>query len=191
MTDPIALQEQLWPRVKLADYQYDIVRSVWEDDETFVVAGNMLGKDFVAALIVLLFFLTRSPCRVVTTSAKENHLDVLWAEMKQLIETAAQPLDVDQGGCLLVLHREIRRKIKGKECLEFLGFLNPEKAVEGPILKTEETGIKHVSLAVDNMEEICKKLKNVGVEFTTLLPERAAFKDPQGVTIELRLNKEG
>jgi len=74
----------------------------------------------------------------------------------------------------------------GKVMLEFLGFFEPQKAVAGPTLKNEETGIKHVSFFIDNMDEICSRLKNAGAEFTTYTPTRSVFKDPNGILIELR-----
>lgn len=41
-TDPIALASVLWPDVYFYDRQIEIIRSVDENDETFVHAGNML-----------------------------------------------------------------------------------------------------------------------------------------------------
>ena len=76
----------------------------------------------------------------------------------------------------------------GQATLEFFGFIDPSKAVDGPTLKAEETGIKHISFFVDDMEEMCQKLKNAGAEFITLTPERSTFKDPNGIVIELRLS---
>ena len=76
----------------------------------------------------------------------------------------------------------------GQTMLELFGFFNPEEAVEGPILKAEETGIKHISFFVDNLEEMCQRLKNVGIEFTTFTPERVVFKDPNGIALEMRLS---
>ena len=76
----------------------------------------------------------------------------------------------------------------GKATLEFFGFIDPEKAVEGPILKAEETGIKHISFFVDDLEETRRKLETAGIEFTTFTPERAVFKDPNGIVIEMRLS---
>jgi catechol 2,3-dioxygenase-like lactoylglutathione lyase family enzyme len=76
----------------------------------------------------------------------------------------------------------------GGAMLEFFGFIDPEKVVEGPKLKAEETGIKHISFFVDDMDGMCKRLKSVGVEFTTATPERAVFKDPNGIVIEMRLS---
>ena len=74
----------------------------------------------------------------------------------------------------------------GKATLEFFGFFDPERAVEGPVLKAEETGIKHISFFVDDLEEARRKLEAVGIEFTTSTPERAVFKDPNGIVIEMR-----
>ena len=77
----------------------------------------------------------------------------------------------------------------GQAMLEFSAFIDPGKAVDGPVLKAEETGIKHISFFVDNVVEMHQKLKNAGVEFTTFAPERgvAVFKDPNGIVLEIRL----
>ncbi len=72
--------------------------------------------------------------------------------------------------------------------LELFGFIDSDKAVDGPTLRAEETGIKHISFFVDDMDEMCQKLRNAGIEFTTSTPERTVFKDPNGIIIELRLS---
>jgi hypothetical protein len=113
--NPFKLASILWPHVTFYREQRLIIQSVWEDDETVVPAGNMLGKDFVAAFICLAFFLTRFPCRVVTTSAKDDHLRVLWGEIGRFITSAKHPLTVDKGGPLIVNHHEIRRVINGEK----------------------------------------------------------------------------
>ncbi len=41
--DPITLAKALWPDVKFYNKQIDIIYSVWNNDETVVPAGNMLG----------------------------------------------------------------------------------------------------------------------------------------------------
>ena len=108
--DPIQLGRTLWPDVRFYDKQREVIYSVVEDAETFVPAGNMLGKDFVAAFITLWFFLTRSPCRVVTTSADYSQLEsVLWGEIRRFIQTSAYPLDAANGGPLLINHLHLRK----------------------------------------------------------------------------------
>ena len=90
------------------------MESVRDNDETFVVAGNMLGKDFIAAFIVLWFFLTRTPCRVVTTSVDHTQLEgVLWGEIRRFIQEAAYPLSADRGGPLVVNHLLLRKSYRG------------------------------------------------------------------------------
>ena len=78
-------------------------------------------------------------------------------------------------------------EIGGQTVLEFFGFTEPSKAVNGPTLKAEQTGIKHISFFVDDMEEICQRLRNAGVEFITFNPKRVVFKDPNGIRLELRV----
>jgi hypothetical protein len=38
------------------------------------------------------------------------------------------------------------------------------------------------------MDGMCKRLKAAGVEFTTAAPERAVFKDPNDIVIEMRVS---
>jgi hypothetical protein len=91
LTDPLKLIAFLWPNIRLYDKQAEIVRSVWNNDQTFVHAGNGLGKDFIAGLIALTFFLTRDPVRVITTSVDTEQLEgVLWGEIRELLQSCEQ-----------------------------------------------------------------------------------------------------
>jgi hypothetical protein len=115
--DPLVLARHYWPNIKFYNKQIEIIDSVWNNDETVVVAGNELGKDFVSAFIVLAFFLTRHPCRIITTSANYRQLaDVLWGEIRRFIQNAKYPLDSEHGGPLLVNDMLIRRVIDGRTC---------------------------------------------------------------------------
>jgi hypothetical protein len=93
--DPVTFVAELWPDIKLYDKQAEIMYSVQENDDTIVVAGNALGKDFIAGLIVLWFFCSRRPARVVTTSVQFEQLnDVLWGEIRNFISTAKYQLPI-------------------------------------------------------------------------------------------------
>lgn len=71
----------------------------------------MLGKDFVAGFIALTFFLTRSPCRIITTSVDHTQLEgVLWGEIRRYINECKYPLSADAGGPLLINHLHIRKQ---------------------------------------------------------------------------------
>lgn len=111
--DPLALQRLLWPDVYFYSQQRDLIYSVEHNDETYCVAGNQLGKDYVTGFIVLCKFLrcikTGRTCRIVTTSVAEHHLAVLWGEISRFITTSAHPLLDKDGGPLTVNHMEIRR----------------------------------------------------------------------------------
>lgn len=110
LIDPLKLKDVLWPHVRFYSRQREIIYSVWDNDETDVVAGNMLGKDYVTAFIVLAFFLTRSPCRVVTTSVDATQLEgVLWGEIRRFIQEAKYPLSHTDGGPLLINHLHLRK----------------------------------------------------------------------------------
>jgi hypothetical protein len=111
--DPIDFAAVLWPDITFYDRQREIIYSVVHNDETFVPAGHMLGKDFVAAFVSLWFFLSRVPCRVVTTSADYPQLEaVLWGEIRRFVQTAAFPLEAPAGP-LVVNHLHIRKVING------------------------------------------------------------------------------
>lgn len=109
--DPIAFKDEFWPRVQFDEKQEEIIRSVDENDETYVPAAQKLGKDFVTAYIVLYAFLTRTPCRIVTTSAKDDHLKVLWGEIRRFIDMCRVPLEYKKGGPLVVNHQELKRVV--------------------------------------------------------------------------------
>lgn len=121
-TDPLALQAACWPHVYFYREQREVLRSLVENRYTWVPAAQKMGKDFVAGFACVWFFLTRWPCRVVTTSAKDEHLDVLWGEINAFVNSARHPdgtpipLLAKEGGPLIVKHHEVNRVVRGKKC---------------------------------------------------------------------------
>ena len=113
---PLKFARMFWPDVTFYREQRLVLESLVDSDETYVSAGNMLGKDFVAGFAVVWFFLTRHPCRVVTTSAKADHLRVLWGEIGQYIASCKYPLEVERGGPLKVNHLELRKFVGKLQC---------------------------------------------------------------------------
>lgn len=114
--EPLAFQRLMWPDVTFYDKQIEVINSVRDNNETVVVAGHQLGKDYVAGFIVLWYFITHWPCRIVTTSVKDDHLRVLWGEMGRYIDNARLPLDRKKGGPLVLGHREVKRVYNGRLC---------------------------------------------------------------------------
>jgi hypothetical protein len=93
--DPLKFKRVFWPSVSFYKEQKEIIYSVRDNDMTTVPAGNGLGKDFVTAFIVLWFFCSRRPARVVTTSVNVGQLeDVLWGEMRNFIDNAKYKLPI-------------------------------------------------------------------------------------------------
>lgn len=110
LKDPYKLCAILWPHIRFYDRERDLIYSVWHNKLTICVAGNMLGKDYTAAFIALSFFLTRHPCRIVTTSVDGDQLSgVLWGEMRRLIQESKVPLNHYDGGPLIVNDLYIRK----------------------------------------------------------------------------------
>ena len=137
-----------WPNVRFYGQQRAVIQSVVENRETVVVAGNQLGKDFVAGFVVLSFFLcpqlyfeeghvsqiekerrlgqpdwqvhTR---RIVTTSVDGDQLRNLWGEIGRYVVTSRVPLLEAQGGPLLVNQRDISLKEERSKTKEPLNYL--------------------------------------------------------------------
>lgn len=79
--------------------------------------GGGTGKDFVAGFIALWFFLSRHPCRIITTSADYSQLEsVLWGEIRRFIQTSKYPLEAEKGGPLIVNHLHLKKIHQGKVC---------------------------------------------------------------------------
>lgn len=115
--DPLVFAKALWPGVAFYREQRAVIYSTEDNVETFVPAGNMLGKDFVAGFIALRNFLIHREVRIITTSVKDDHLRVLWGEIGRFIQTCRIPLTRDKGGPLITNFRDIR-KVVGRPPLE-------------------------------------------------------------------------
>lgn len=126
--DVMILKADLWPEVIFYDKQIEMIESAIINPETYVVAGNQLGKDFVTGFITLSSFLACMykdiRCRIVTTSVAEHHLGVLWGEIGRFVATARRPLSVEYGGPLRINYQKITRATEaledGKNPLNYL-----------------------------------------------------------------------
>ena len=125
--DPVKFVALCWPDITLYDKQREVLYSVRDNDETFVPAGNALGKDFVAGLCALWFFVSRRPARVITTSVKQDQLDdVLWAEIRRFIDTSEVSLPIQYN------HLHIRQVRKD-------GSLEPRSSLLGQVTRQGES----------------------------------------------------
>lgn len=122
LRDPLKLIQVLWPHIRLWSREKELIYSMWHNRRTVCVAGNMLGKDFTTALGVVAFFLTRTPCRIVTTSVDGDQLaGVLWGEIRNLLNTSKIQLDHTKGGPLVINDLHLRKMhtsgpLKGQMC---------------------------------------------------------------------------
>jgi hypothetical protein len=118
LEDPLKFCALCWPDIQLYDKQAEILYSLRDDNETVVHAGNELGKDFIAAIAGLWFFMSRAPARVVTTSSSQTQLEqVLWSEMKQRVTTSRFPFPIKMD----TLH--VRRLGNGPDGYEPLTYM--------------------------------------------------------------------
>lgn len=124
--DPVKFVRKCWPNVTLYKQQREIMYSVRDVPETFVPAGNELGKDFVAALIALWFFVSRRPAIVLTTSVQAGQLeDVLWGEIRKFIDTSEVKLPIQYN------HLQIRQVRND-------GSLEPQSKLVGKVVNKGE-----------------------------------------------------
>lgn len=128
--DPLKLAKLCWPHVSFYKEQREMLYSLRDNPETFVPAGNQLGKDFCTAYGVLWYFLSRHPCRVVTTSVDSYQLQkVLWGELNSFIQSSKYPLPLE------VVHQDIRKIVKGRVC--------PKSYILGRVAQKEEGLLGH------------------------------------------------
>lgn len=143
--DPITFGKVYWPRMVIYEKQAEILQSLTINDETMVVAGNQLGKDFITGFICLWYFLSRTPCRIVTSSASNDQLErVLWGEMKQFIDSARFTLPIQYNHKLI---RKVNQETGGLDAKSYLVGLVPDKVetMQGHHLDRDGT---HRTLAV-------------------------------------------
>tara|TARA_R110002020_G_scaffold376130_3_gene587286 strand:+ start:10445 stop:12025 length:1581 start_codon:yes stop_codon:yes gene_type:complete len=138
--DPVGFVKVMWPDVVLYDKQAEIMESVRDNDDTIVIAGNQLGKDFISGLISLWFFCSRRPARVVTSSVKFDQLnDVLWGEIRNFISTAARPLPIHYN------HMKIRQVYNDGRYVD-------KSELVGQVVSTEEGLLgRHLALGPDGL----------------------------------------
>lgn len=115
--DPLKMGALLWPNAELYDKQVNVVRSVEYDRKTVMPAANKMGKDWIASWIVVVLavravVISRATgrtvkFRIVTTSATDEHLDVLWAEIDNRIRESRWPLRVEDGGLFHCSHHRL------------------------------------------------------------------------------------
>lgn len=118
LENPLICRDQLWPHVKFHEKQVEEIYSVRDNIETYVHAGNMLGKDFVAGFIVWWYWLScygtnrkeQQQIRIVTTSVTANHLNVLWSEIARFGSTSTVPLLKGLGGPFLLTQYLLRHQ---------------------------------------------------------------------------------
>ena len=151
---PLELGKLLWPDVFLWSRQREAVLSLKEAVEVDMPACKEIGKDFAAAFMALTFWI-RPQCyfpqehvravekqrkpgwnphsrRIVTTSIKDEHLDVLWGEIARFYVTSRFPLDAKHGGPFIMNHHEIRFKEEGGTDVK-----NPLSYLRGQVTKPD------------------------------------------------------
>lgn len=129
LIDPLKLRDRLWPGVVFSLEQQEMIYSVRDSVETYVPAGNKMGKDFTTGFVCPWFFLSAMKfgmtCRILTTSVKDEHLDVLWGEIGRFMTSSRVPLIRDRENPkapFVVNYHEIRRadEMHAKNPLSYL-----------------------------------------------------------------------
>lgn len=119
LEDPVAFQVACWPQIRLYDKQRDVLESVRDNVTTLVHAANEVGKDFIASIVAVWFFASRSPCRVVTSSSGETQLkSILWSEIRERVNTSRLDLGFQMGS--LQIKRVVDRQTGQTEDLSYV-----------------------------------------------------------------------
>ena len=131
----MALNQLLWPQYRFYAKEEDVIYSVEHARETYVVAGNKLGKDFTAGNICVNVFLRALKlgltCKIINTSVKQEHLAILWGEIARFITEARYPLLAHKGGPLVLMHMEVRRASEAES-------KNPRSYLKGMVSEAVE-----------------------------------------------------
>lgn len=97
LRSPLAWHHDNYPDDKLAPYQAEIFKSVRDNRMTFVHSAAGMGKDFIMARVMLWFFTTRFPAKIVGMGASANQIRlVLWSEIDSALRQTAYPFGLTQ-----------------------------------------------------------------------------------------------
>lgn len=82
---PVEFSNDLF-NVNLDDWQKNSMLNVLHNQKSAIAGSTGCGKDFIAAVIIWWFFLTRPYCKIVCTAVKEDTLrDNLFAELSKMM----------------------------------------------------------------------------------------------------------
>lgn len=107
--DPVEFVRVFWPHVTLYDKQREMLYSVEFNKQTYVKSANMMGKDFIAGIIIVKHFLCHPEVRIVGTSVTDQQLGVLRSEVARFIKTSRIPLLKGDGGILTMNYDGVRK----------------------------------------------------------------------------------
>lgn len=130
--EPYRDHQGMWrPKVEFAGYQRQIALSLRDNKETYVVSANRMGKDYISGFLILWFFLTRDPCRILLTSTTADHLVVIEGEMGGFLASARYPLLDQHGGVLVRKHFFWRKNYDASGKSYIIGKVAAPDSTEG------------------------------------------------------------
>lgn len=178
---PFSFFKEHWPNDYLWSKQREMVMSLEENDRTVCPWANMTGKDYTLGRYCVYFFTTRFPCRVVTSSAKGDHLRVLWSEINAAIQSSVRPLSAERGGPLICNHQEIHKlrqsgPMKGERCptsymIGMVAAADRLAAMQGHHVAQTGDGIPRTLFAGDE----CSSMPNDYVKMASTWANRMAL----------------
>jgi hypothetical protein len=112
--DPVAFTKMCWPWVTLYDKQREMLYSVEFNKSTYVKSANMMGKDFIAGILIVKNFVCHPEVRILGTSVTDAQLGVLRSEVNRFIETSKVPLLKKHGGLLDVNYNGVTKLLPDK-----------------------------------------------------------------------------
>jgi len=119
--EPLEFIRRLWPGIKVWRKQREIAESVARNYGTIVHSAIETGKGWIAARLIIWFYATRFPCKVIGTSITQPQLrDSLWGEIdaalrepvaggEVIARADGDPMTVRELLGIDVVHMELRR----------------------------------------------------------------------------------
>lgn len=149
--DPARFNRRVLGRPRYWWRQAEIAESVRDNPITLVPAGNAVGKDYVAAGIILDFLCHHANALVIATAPSQTQLqEVLWKEVERAYRNARVPLggrmlrnplkiDLGDGRQALAYSTTKTERLSGHHAPDLLAVLDEASGIAEPIYEAVDS----------------------------------------------------
>jgi hypothetical protein len=173
--DPLLFIGQVWPSSVTSDKQAEIAESVRDNYGTIVHSGVESGKDWITARLILWFYLTRFPCKLLATSVSDRQLTgALWGELGNALRTAKVNLGLDYTQTKRIRRLDQRGRpyendwatlAQAKDIEGFAGYHLPEDIPRVMVIFDEASGVR--TELCESAEGIAHRILSIGNPMNT------------------------